>query len=168
MLQMMLKRYPEDGYLHLTLCEEYLIEHMYKEASIHLDQTTVLFGFPQIAAESRRVAAASGYPAAIRASVKGLEHLIKTHQGFFPVNIAELYAGLGDKDCAFYWLEQAYTHHDMAVSGAGLGLEFLNSEALFDPLRSDPKFKDLLRRVGLPDWVPTTASHSSSQQLSRN
>ena len=151
MLQMMLKRYPDDGYLHLCLFTEYLTKHMDREAMFHANQLAILFGFPRVTAEARRAQAASGYRAALRTTAKGWEHLVATHQVFVPVNIAELYVVLGDKERAFYWLEQAYAHHDTAVAGAGLGLEWLNTEVLLDPLRSDPRFQSLIRRVGLPE-----------------
>ena len=151
MLQMMLKRYPDDGYLHLDLCNEYLTKHNYRDAMLHANQLAILFGFPQVAAEARRSQAASGYRAALRRTVKGWEHLVATHQVFAPVNIAELYVVLGDKERAFYWLEQAYAHHDTATAGAALGLEWLNTEVLLDPLRSDPRFQSLAQRVGLPE-----------------
>jgi hypothetical protein len=56
--------------------------------------------------------------------------------------VAAVYAGLGDKDQAFAWLEKGYQDR----SGA---LDFVVMEASFDPLRSDPRFADLLRRMGL-------------------
>jgi len=53
------------------------------------------------------------------------------------------YAGLGDKEQAFAWLEKAYQERrDLMVA--------LNIDPLVDPLRSDPRFQDLVRRVGLP------------------
>ena len=73
-----------------------------------------------------------------------------THQVFLPRLLAEVYAQLGEKDQAFYWLEQAYKHHDMLAASTDLGMERLNTEFLLDPLRSDPRFQDLVRRVGLP------------------
>jgi hypothetical protein len=73
------------------------------------------------------------------------------HQAFVPVTLAEIYVSLDEKDRAFYWLEQAYEHHDIGMIGTDLGLQFLNTEVLLDPLHSDPRFKDLIRRVGLPD-----------------
>jgi len=151
MLQMLLKRYPDDAYLHLGLYNEYLTKQMYSEAMVHANQLAILFGTPQVAAEARRAEATSGPRAALRTTAKAWEHLVATHQVFAPVNIAELYVALGDKERAFYWLEHAYAHHDMAIAGTGLGLEWLNTEVLLDPLRSDPRFQNLIRRVGLPE-----------------
>jgi TolB-like protein len=56
--------------------------------------------------------------------------------------IALIYAGLGEKDEAFHWLEDAFRAHDV-------GLVYLQVDPCLDPLRSDPRFTDLLRRVGL-------------------
>jgi hypothetical protein len=110
----------------------------------------ISFGFPGIAAEARRARAVSGDLGAIRASLKGWEHVMTTHQAFVPVNLAEFHAALGEKDRAFYWLEQAYAQHGAAIASTDIGLECLNVEYLFDPIRSDSRFKDLVRRVGLP------------------
>lgn len=53
------------------------------------------------------------------------------------------YAGLGDKEQAFAWLEKAYQERRDRVF-------LLNVDPLLDPLRSDPRFQDFVRRVGLP------------------
>jgi DNA-binding winged helix-turn-helix (wHTH) protein/TolB-like protein/Flp pilus assembly protein TadD len=58
------------------------------------------------------------------------------------ITIAGFYAQLGDKDQAFQWLEKAYAEHSD-------GLVRLKEELAFDNLRSDPRFTDLLRRIGL-------------------
>jgi eukaryotic-like serine/threonine-protein kinase len=60
-----------------------------------------------------------------------------------PFSVAAIYARLGDKDSAFEWLEKAYR------DGA-YGILFLKSEPQWDGSRSDPRFADLVRRVGLP------------------
>jgi TolB-like protein/Tfp pilus assembly protein PilF len=57
--------------------------------------------------------------------------------------VALVYAGLEDKDQAFTWLEKAYEERFNRLA-------YLKVEALWDPLRSDPRFTDLLRRVGIP------------------
>ena len=58
-------------------------------------------------------------------------------------DMALVYAGLGEKDNAFAWLDKAYEEHSFNLS-------HLKVEPRFDPLRSDPRFADLLRRIGLP------------------
>ena len=57
--------------------------------------------------------------------------------------VALTYAALGDKDKAFLWLEKAYTEKSSFMT-------CLKFWSVFDPLRSDPRFGDLLSRVGLP------------------
>jgi hypothetical protein len=54
---------------------------------------------------------------------------------------------LDDKDRAFYWLRHGIDHHRMDMSD---NLEWFKVDPEFAPLRSDPRFKDLLRRAGLP------------------
>ena len=56
---------------------------------------------------------------------------------------SRLYARLGDRDAAFKWLEKDFAER-------GEGLVHLREEITFDNLRSDPRFADLLRRIGLP------------------
>jgi TolB-like protein/DNA-binding winged helix-turn-helix (wHTH) protein len=58
-------------------------------------------------------------------------------------DIAVVYAGLGEKDTAFQWLEKAYEER------AG-GLLVLKVDPRMVPLRSDPRFQDLLRRMNFP------------------
>lgn len=60
------------------------------------------------------------------------------------MEIAQVLLGLGDKDRAFQWLDQALGERDD---------HFLRTEylPLFDPIRDDPRFVELVRRVGLPD-----------------
>jgi eukaryotic-like serine/threonine-protein kinase len=150
MFQMFLKSYPEDGGLHFNLARHYMKRGMYKEAQPHLEQFCTLYGFPDESVEMRRAFATSGYRGAIQELAKAAEHLVATHQVFAPITIAQLYATVGDKERAFYWLEQAYARHDLAIAGVDLELASLNTEPLLEPLRSDPRYKDLLRRIGLP------------------
>jgi tetratricopeptide (TPR) repeat protein len=60
----------------------------------------------------------------------------------YAVHLAILYAGLGEKDQAFEWLEKAYQEHDNALTS-------LRVYPFFDPLRSDPRFTQLLKKMGL-------------------
>ena len=60
------------------------------------------------------------------------------------------YAGLGDKEQAFAWLERSYEERRQRMV-------WLNVDPLLEPLRSDPRFADLVRRVGLPSPAPAIA-----------
>ena len=57
--------------------------------------------------------------------------------------IADFYAELGNKDQAFRWLNTAYQERDVRLLG-------LKTTFLLDPIRSDPRFAELVRKVGLP------------------
>ena len=57
--------------------------------------------------------------------------------------IAGLYSDLGDKEQAFQWLNTAYQERDLYLLG-------LKTDFLLDPLRSDVRFAELVRKVGLP------------------
>ena len=58
-------------------------------------------------------------------------------------NLARYYAALGERDKAFEWLERLYEAHDYWAVTAKV-------DPAWDPLRSDPRFAALLRRMGLP------------------
>lgn len=60
-----------------------------------------------------------------------------------PIAFANIYSALGDKDQAFEWLEKAYAEGTPLLRG-------LQTGKVWNPLRSDPRFKDLLKRMGLP------------------
>jgi tetratricopeptide (TPR) repeat protein len=63
--------------------------------------------------------------------------------GYVPTGaFVNAYLGLGDNDQAFVWLEQAYKEQSNI-------LQFVKVHPYFDPIRSDPRFAELVRRVGL-------------------
>jgi adenylate cyclase len=62
-----------------------------------------------------------------------------------PGVVASLYALAGDKDSAFEWLDKAYAERD------GEDITLLKCDPAFKNLRGDPRFGDLLRRMGLPE-----------------
>ena len=65
------------------------------------------------------------------------------HQYTDATYVARIYAALGEKDLAFLWLEKACDKHSPAVLAIG-------SDPAYDPLRSDPRFQKMERRIGLP------------------
>jgi len=64
-------------------------------------------------------------------------------------DLATVFAGVGDSDSAFQWLEKAYADRESQMA-------FLNISRRMDPLRSDPRFADLLRRMGLNDHLASS------------
>ena len=68
--------------------------------------------------------------------------LLSKQQYVSPVDFAVVYTGLGDQEMAFQWLETAYSERVMRI-------QELN-EPHFDSLRGDPRYEDLLRRIGIP------------------
>lgn len=85
----------------------------------------------------------SGWKGALTQAIKSLQSRRKLKY-FSPYMIARLYADLGDKEQAFQWLDTAYREHDFLLVG-------LATQFQFDPLRSDPRFAELLRKIGLPN-----------------
>jgi len=79
------------------------------------------------------------------ALTKGIEIRKSQRQtGYFsPFIIAVFYSDLGDKDHAFLWLNTAYRERDLNLIG-------LKTDFLLDRIRPDPRFAELVRKVGLP------------------
>jgi TolB-like protein/Tfp pilus assembly protein PilF len=84
----------------------------------------------------------SGNAAAGREVIERLEKRLRS-QGFGRYEIAWVYAGLGRKEEALKWLERAYEARDQRMIN-------LKADPCMNPLRSDPRFQDLERRVGFP------------------
>ncbi len=101
--------------------------------------------------------ASAGYEATMKAQVLArmnrpdearavLDEALKSDSGdaLRPLRVATVYAALGEIDEAFVWLERAFEGRDFFL------IQIKNSEPL-DALRADPRYKDLLRRIGLPE-----------------
>jgi tetratricopeptide (TPR) repeat protein len=100
---------------------------------------------------SQKAMALSGAPAAeVTAMIQAYErsgaegyYRWKLRRSSDPVGMAACYLELHDIDSALASLEKAYQAHNWALNG-------LETKRVWDPLRSDPRFQDLVRRVGLP------------------
>jgi pentatricopeptide repeat protein len=67
----------------------------------------------------------------------------RQQKGYVPTAaFVHAYLGLSDNEQAFAWLERAYKEHSSIM-------QYIKVHPFFDPLRDDPRFADLVRRVGL-------------------
>src|SRR5580704_2063181 len=66
-----------------------------------------------------------------------------THHYTDSASAARIYIALGDKDSAFVWLQKGYDEHSPHMI-------LIDADSAYDPLRSDPRFQNLVRRIGLP------------------
>jgi len=96
---------------------------------------------PNLLAALGYISALAGETGAARDSIGMLEGLSRNRY-VSAYDVALVHLGLGGKEEALRWLEKAYGER-------AWGLTFLKVEPALDPLRDDPRFQDLLRRIGL-------------------
>jgi tetratricopeptide (TPR) repeat protein len=141
-LQKTLELDPNFAHAHWQLGRAYEQKGMYEEAIAELQKAITLSGSSPV------MVAALGHAYAVSGksgkALKILDELKASSQRSYipPSSLAAIDTGLGQKDQAFAWLQKAYEERDM-------WLGFLKVDPDFDSLRSDPRFEDLLRRIGL-------------------
>jgi len=106
------------------------------------DQRLRIARDPERLAAFERGLAEAGYEGAQRGIADVLAARYEKGQYGSADGIALRYLDAGDKDRAIDWLYKAYEVHDSSLAYLGL--------PRWDPLRSDPRFQALLRRIGLP------------------
>jgi tetratricopeptide (TPR) repeat protein len=138
---------PNYPIVHLFLASAYEAKGMYQEAIAERRIAGILL--EKGSAESSERKAAAFTQAFKTAGAQGywrkhLELRLKDYeQGYESAfGVAETYAQLGEKDLAFEWLEKSFAAHEVNLVG-------IKANPAFDGLSSDPRFQDLLRRVGL-------------------
>jgi len=115
----------------------------YVEAVAAFKKALELGGGSPVEANLAHAHAVSGQTREARKIVNDLENRAKrTYISSF--DIAVVYAGLGDRDQAFAWLEKAYDERARPMLG-------LKVSPRLDPLRSDPRFTILMRRMKVFD-----------------
>jgi len=140
--------HPDDAGLHYEFYREYAAKGAHPEAVEELVRTMNLMGRSDIGTNLHHAFTTSGYSGTMKEWAKALEQMQAANQVFAPENLAAAYAAIGGNDRAFYWLEQGYEHREMVSHDWGLTI--LKVDPLLAPLRSDPRFGNLLRRIGLP------------------
>jgi serine/threonine protein kinase/Tfp pilus assembly protein PilF len=112
-----------------------------KAAVAEREKIISLSGSPELAAAIEEDFAKSGYKGVLQSWLDGLTEISK-HGYVSSYSIAQAYMRMGEKEKTFEWLQKAYEEHDS-------GLVSIAVEPMFEPVRSDPRFKDLLRRLKL-------------------
>jgi uncharacterized protein HemY len=100
-----------------------------------------LSGSPELAASIAEDFAKSGYKGVQQSWLDGLTEISKRDY-VSSYSIAEGYMRLEQKEKALEWLEKAYEEHDS-------GLVSIAVEPMFDSVRSEPRFKEIVRRMKL-------------------
>jgi len=126
---------------HQYAAVAYIEKGMFAEAAVEARKARELSG------ENNRPLAILGYalaqsgkPAEARAVLNELLRISKERYVSL-LDVATIYAGLGEREAALVWLERAFQQRDVR-------LVFLKVDPKWDNLRADPHFQDLMRRVG--------------------
>ena len=130
-----------DFHRHENLAAAYAAKRMYRESAAEFEQSLRTDG-----ADLRTelyLGAAYAKAGEVRKARAILRKLDSTRDYVSPVERAVLLDALGDRDKAFMALNQGFIERDVQ-------LQSLKIEIFFDDIRRDPRFADLLRRVGLP------------------
>jgi len=129
---------------HLRMVQAYEQKGMFDDAIAETEKLIPLRreDQPEDIRALRKAYRTSGAKGYWRQRLGSVQQQMKHHY-VSPAFVASIYASLGEKDEAFLWLEHAYAERDNWLS-------FLKVDPRFDTLRSDPRFQDLLRRIGLP------------------
>jgi TolB-like protein/DNA-binding winged helix-turn-helix (wHTH) protein len=133
---------PKDWSQHYTLGIGYEGTGRLQEASSEYQQAVAMSGDSESVVALAHALAATGKKAQAEKTLRDLERKA-TKSSASPYTMATIYAGLGENEKAFEFLEKAYSEKSLSLSWS------LKSDHLLDSLRSDPRFRDLLGRVGL-------------------
>jgi adenylate cyclase len=136
-----LKTDPNDSIGLLALWISYEKKQMYKEAVAAAEATYKAIYNLDISDAMDRGFAEKGFQTAMKRGTEAFEAYSKKNF-VLPTDMAMLLCYSGDNKRAMDWLEKGYEIHDPAMPYLGL--------PTYDPLRSDPRFQDLLRRMKLP------------------
>jgi TolB-like protein/DNA-binding winged helix-turn-helix (wHTH) protein len=135
---------PTFAIAHDCLAQAYWGKRMYQQVIEENRACGQLYGYrgdSEFAAAMERGFQSAGWKGALSQAIKYGKAQRKT--GYYSaLIIATFYAVLGDKEQAFHWLDAAYQEHDWLLIS-------LNTNFRLDRLRSDPRFAELVRKVGL-------------------
>ena len=138
---------PNAAWIRQDMAYAYTLKGAYAQAIAEDDKIPVQAKV--VAAENKLIASGIGWIYAVSGrrvdALKIAEQFkdLASHAYVDFYQVAEIYAALDDKDEAFRLLEKAYEEHSS-------NMPFLAVDPFWDGIRSDPRYADLLRRMGLP------------------
>lgn len=135
---------------HLLLSEAYAQLGLFAEAVSELETARSIKDAPLVLGLLGYVHARAEEKDAAQEVLDELKRQLKRHY-VPPYGVALIYTGMDEKDQAFEWLEKAFTERSEWLSG-------LKTNPEFDDLRADPRFDELLQRVGLAPMEEAPAS----------
>jgi hypothetical protein len=127
------------AYSQISAC--YFYAGNYDKYVESVERILQIEGHPEVAAAFKQAYESGGIKGTDRFDIA--QHSDPSKAGYNPWDVALDYEELGDQNNAFLWLEKAYQQH------AG-NLIFLKVVPDFDTLRSDPRYADLVKRIGFP------------------
>jgi TolB-like protein/DNA-binding winged helix-turn-helix (wHTH) protein/Tfp pilus assembly protein PilF len=133
---------PKDWFQHYSLGVGYEGTGKVQEAISEYRKAIQISGGPQSVVALAHAYAAAGEKAEAETILRDLERKSKKTSAS-PYTMATIYAGLGDNDKAFDFLEKAYSEKSFDLSSS------LKSDLVLDSLHRDPRFQNLLGRIGL-------------------
>ena len=133
---------PNYWFDHYYLGRAYEQKRRFPEAIAAFKQGLSLGGVTEVWSSLGHAYAVAGNRAEAQKVIAHLKEL-SVHEYVAPYNFAVIYAGLGDKDESFVWLNEAYQERSYLLT-------YLTVDERLDNLHSDPRFDDLRRKVGLP------------------
>lgn len=128
---------------HLTLGKIYERRKMYPEAIGEFQAASDLSGAPEPKSYLAYTYAVSGKHVEAQRLLDELKQSF-TRQYVPPKHVALVYAGMGQKDEMFVWLEKAYEDRDISLT-------FIKVEPRWNEYRADPRFNDLYHRIGFTE-----------------
>lgn len=140
-LHMQAQLHPEDAHLHCVLAEAYWHKGEYNESHEELEKGLRLSGRSKDAASVHRAFERGGAKAVAQWEAKDIK-IRASEEYVSPFDIASTVALSGDKEEVLKYLEAAYREHEPA-------LILIQTQAAFDFLHGDPRYRALVRKVGL-------------------
>lgn len=140
--QKLIQLYPEYAPGHTTLGSAYIRQKRYADAVVEMEKAVAIV-------RSGQTLSSLGFAKALAGDKAGAERLIGEMQAMFERRqvlgreIGLIYVGLARPDEAFEWLETDFNNRSTELPS-------IVSMPDLDPIRGDPRFADLIRRIGLP------------------